>query len=183
MLRRWSGLVVSLLNSTTRTRPDQTHGPWVSSLLHWSFASVELCWQHFATINVRWRAKFLKSRVWHRVPKGSTFIMPRPCRGHFGIARSVRLSVPWRSCLGYRHAGCLQRSHRRPPEVCGVRICPRTDVDPPRFLPPSKCHRRGHIVSPPRGRYLVFTYAYFLIPQWLVEAIKTNHDRSVQPFQ
>jgi len=27
---------------------------------------------------------------------------------HFGIARSVRLSVPWRSCLGYRHAGCRQ---------------------------------------------------------------------------
>ena len=33
---------------------------------------------------------------------------------HFGIARSVGLSVPWRSCLGYRHAGCLQLSHRRP---------------------------------------------------------------------
>ena len=27
--------------------------------------------------------------------------------GHFGIARSVRPSLPWRSCLGYRHAGCL----------------------------------------------------------------------------
>ena len=26
-LCRWSGLVVSFLNSTTRTRPDQTHGP------------------------------------------------------------------------------------------------------------------------------------------------------------
>ena len=38
-----------------------------------------------------------------------------------GMARSVRLSVPWRSCLGYRHAGCLQLSHRRPPETCGLR--------------------------------------------------------------
>ena len=54
--------------------------------------------------------------------------------GHFGIARSVRLSVPWRSCLGYRHAGCLQLSHRRPPEMCGLWIRPRTDVDLPRFL-------------------------------------------------
>ena len=75
---------------------------------------------------------------------------PRPM-GHFGIARSVRLSVPWRSCLGNRHAGCLQLSHRRPPEMCGLRTRPPTDVDPPRFLPPSNCHRRGHIVSPSPG--------------------------------
>ena len=70
-----------------------------------------------------------------------------PIRGHFGIARSVRLSVPWRSCLGYRHAGCLQLSHRRPPEMCGLRTSPRTDVDPPRFLPPSNCRRGGGISS------------------------------------
>ena len=75
--------------------------------------------------------------------------------GHFGIARSVHLSVPWRSCLGYSHAGCLQLSHRRPPDMCGLRIRPPADVDPPRFLLPSNCHRRGHIVSPPPGRYLV----------------------------
>ena len=36
--------------------------------------------------------------------------------------------------LGCRHAGCLQLSHRRPPEMCGLRTRPRTDVDPPRFL-------------------------------------------------
>ena len=63
--------------------------------------------------------------------------------GHFGIARSVRLSVPRRSCLGSRHAGCLQFSHRRQPEMCGLRIRPRTDVDPPRFLPPLFCRRWG----------------------------------------
>ena len=55
--------------------------------------------------------------------------------GHFGIERSVHLSVPWRSCLGYRHAGCLQLCHQRPPEMCGLRTCPWMDVDPPRFLP------------------------------------------------
>ena len=77
-------------------------------------------------------------------------------RGHTGIVRSVRLSVPWRSCLGYRHAGCLLLSHRRPPQMCGLRIRPQTDVDPPRFFPPSNCHLREHIVSPPPGRYLVF---------------------------
>ena len=73
-------------------------------------------------------------------------------QGALAILRSVRLSVPRRSCLGYRHAGCLQLSHRRPPEMCGLRTRPRTDVDPPRLLPPSNCHRRrGHIVSPPPG--------------------------------
>jgi len=59
------------------------------------------------------------------------------------VRLSVRLSVPWRSFLGYRLAGCLQLSHRRPPEICGLRTRPRTDVDPSRFLPPSNCHRRG----------------------------------------
>ena len=33
-------------------------------------------------------------------------LCPRP-RGNLGIARSVRLPVPRRSCLCYRHAGCL----------------------------------------------------------------------------
>ena len=56
---------------------------------------------------------------------------------------TIRPSVSWCSCLGYRHAGCLQLSHRRPPEMCGLRTRPRTDVDPPRLLPPSNCHRRG----------------------------------------
>jgi len=37
------------------------------------------------------------------------------CPANFRIARSVRLSAQqWLSCLGYRHAGCLQLSHRRP---------------------------------------------------------------------
>ena len=73
-------------------------------------------------------------------------------QGALAILRSVRLSVPRRSCLGYRHAGCLQLSHRRPPEMCGLRTRPRTDVDPPRFLPPSNCHRRRGISSHrPRG--------------------------------
>ena len=49
------------------------------------------------------------------------------------IQRSVSLSVPWHSCLGYGHAGCPQLSHRRPPEMCGLWTRPRTDVDPPRF--------------------------------------------------
>ena len=75
-------------------------------------------------------------------------LCPRPRGGgHSGIARSnirhIRLPVPWRSCLGYRHTGCLQLSHRWSPEMCGLRTRPRMDVDPPRFLPPSNCHRRG----------------------------------------
>jgi len=40
---------------------------------------------------------------------GSVLLCPPPAReGHFGIAPSVRPSVPWRSCLSYGHAGCLQ---------------------------------------------------------------------------
>jgi len=54
------------------------------------------------------------------------------------IGLSVCLSVPWHSCLGYRHAGCLQLSHCRPTEMCGLRTHPQTDVDPLRVeLPPS----------------------------------------------
>jgi len=59
--------------------------------------------------------------------------------------------------IGYRHAGYLQLSLRRPRDTCGLRTRQRTDVDPPRFLPAPNCHRRGHIVSPPPGRYLVFS--------------------------
>ena len=40
-------------------------------------------------------------------------LCPAALMGHFGIARSVHLSVPWRSCLRYRHAGCLQLSRVR----------------------------------------------------------------------
>jgi len=57
-----------------------------------------------------------------------------PQEGHFGTAWSVRLSVPWCSCLGYRHTGCLQLSHRRPPQMCEVRTRLWMDVDPLRFL-------------------------------------------------
>ena len=64
------------------------------------------------------------------------------------------MSVPWRSCLGYRHAGCLQLSQRRPPEMYGLRTRPRTDVNPPRFLPPSNCHRREAYCFAARGDIL-----------------------------
>jgi len=48
-----------------------------------------------------------------------TAIGPSVCLSHGAAA------------LGYRHAGCLQLSHRRPPEICGRRTRLRTDVDPP----------------------------------------------------
>jgi len=84
-------------------------------------------------------------------------IMPPTLRGHFGIARPVHLSVhpsvPWRKFLGYRHAVCLQLSHRWPPEMCGLRTCPLMDVDLQRFLDQTAIG--GNSVSPPPGRYLV----------------------------
>jgi len=46
---------------------------------------------------------------------------PPPKLDHQGsCAQPVCLSVPWRSCLGYRHAGCLQLSHRQPPDMCDL---------------------------------------------------------------
>jgi len=58
-------------------------------------------------------------------------------------------------------------THRRPPEMCGLRTRPRTDVDLPRFLPPSNNHRRGRGISfrrpPPPGRYLVLVSLCLLI--------------------
>ena len=72
-------------------------------------------------------------------------------RGHFGIAWSVCLSVQWHSCLGYRHtAGCLQLSHRQPPEICGLQTRLRTDVDLPWFLDWSAISG-GHIILPAPG--------------------------------
>ena len=86
---------------------------------------------------------------------------PRPM-GHFGIARFVRLAVPWRSCVSYRHAGCLQRSHRRPPEMCGLRTRPRTDVDPLRFL--DRTVIGGGISSRrPRGDTLFLSWSFWCL--------------------
>ena len=67
------------------------------------------------------------------------------CPAHFGIARSVRLSVPWRNCPGYRHAGC------RSPEMCGLRTRPRTDI----YIRHDFCHRPTAIGGGISGRYLV----------------------------
>jgi len=63
--------------------------------------------------------------------------------------RSIRLSVPWRSCpssaaaIGYKHAGCLQLSHvwTADPSTDGRRSATsRTAIG------------GGHIVSPHSGR-------------------------------
>ena len=71
---------------------------------------------------------------------------------------AICLSVPWHGCLGYRHTGCLQLSHRRPPEMCGLQTHPWTDGDPPRFLPPSNCHWR---ISPGRNHFCYYYYYYY----------------------
>jgi len=63
------------------------------------------------------------------------YYAPHP-RGAFwnsAIPPSVCPSVCL-SCLGYRHAGCLQLSRRRPPEMCRLRTRPRTEIDLQRFL-------------------------------------------------
>jgi len=113
----------------------------------------------------------LSNKIKKSLPKQTLFasfdtkqrcvILPPPAVG--GIKRYRDPSVCLFVCLshgaaalGYKHAGCLQLSHRRPPEMCGLRTRPRTDVDPPRVELPSA---RGHIVSPPPGRSLVLFYS------------------------
>ena len=60
-------------------------------------------------------------------------LCPRP-RGAFWN-NSIRPSVcPMAQLHRLRNAGCLQLSHRQPPEMCRLRTRPRTDADPPRFL-------------------------------------------------
>jgi len=66
-----------------------------------------------------------------------TIIMPPPYSGHSGIAQSVRLTVPWRSCLGYTHAGCLQLSYRR--DFCHRRTARAYRLAAPGAIP---CSRR-----------------------------------------
>jgi len=87
--------------------------------------------------------------------------MPRPRRAFWNNA--IRPSDPRRSFLGYRHAGCLQLSHRRPP-----------DLDPPRFL--ARTVIGGGIRSRrPRERYLVLvTYLTFLTFFKKLHAVAAN---------
>ena len=71
------------------------------------------------------------------------------------VCPSVRLSVPRRSCLGYRHAGWLPAA-QPPPAVRAVGTAdPSADGRRSATIFGSNCHRRGHIVSQPPGRYLV----------------------------
>jgi len=44
------------------------------------------------------------------------------------VCLSLRLSVPWRICFGYRNDGCLQLGYRRSPEMCGLRTRPLTEM-------------------------------------------------------
>jgi len=55
----------------------------------------------------------------------------------------VHLSVPWHSCLGYRHAGCLQLSHHRSPEMWT--LDPSVDMDHLTWIQHCFCHRRTAI--------------------------------------
>jgi len=62
------------------------------------------------------------------------------------VCLPIHLSVPWLSCLGCRHAGCLQLSLCRPPEMC--RLNPSTDGRRSAMISASNCHQR-HIILPP----------------------------------
>jgi len=86
-----------------------------------------------------------------RITLDASLLCPRP-RGDFGIARSVRLSVPWRSCLGYRHAGCLQFSH--------VRTADRSTDGRRSAASRTAIGGRGYIVSPRPGDTLLIAWCW-----------------------
>jgi len=73
--------------------------------------------------------------------------MPRPS-GHFEIVRSVRLSPT--ISLSHDAAACATDTLAACSlATSGHQRCPRTDVDPPRFLDRTAIGGGGHIVSPP----------------------------------
>ena len=86
-------------------------------------------------------------------------IMPPPYGGRALSDTTIRTPV----CLSHGAAdeaigtlaACSLATARRPPQMCGLRTRLRTDVDPPRFLLPSYCHRRGAYRLAAPGRYLV----------------------------
>jgi len=77
----------------------------------------------------------------------------------FVIHRGKYATPPYSFILFYFHVrcaggisyipGCLRVSHRRPPEMRGLRTRPRTDVDPPRFLDPWLATKRYATVELP----------------------------------
>jgi len=81
---------------------------------------------------------------------------PVPLPPNLGYATASVCLSQGAAALGHRHAGCLRLSHhRQPPEMCGLRTRPRTDVvDRPRVELPSAGVGGAHIVSPCPGRQL-----------------------------
>ena len=81
---------------------------------------------------------------------GSAVLCLRPGGAFWNSA--IRPSVPWRSCLGYRHAGYQRCADSGP--IRGHR--PTAIFDWRRnAMPPSNCCWSGHIILLPPGRYLV----------------------------
>ena len=72
---------------------------------------------------------------------------PRGALSDADIRPSVCLSHGAAACLGYRHAGCLQLSHRRPPDMCGLQI--RRDFLDPWFA----AKRYATVQLPSAGGY------------------------------
>ena len=83
---------------------------------------------------------------------------------HPSVCLSICLSHGAATCLRYRHAGCLQLSHRRPPEMCGLRT--RRDfwihddlIGGETIYQSSNWHRRGGISSCRSGGDTLFCSA------------------------
>jgi len=99
----------------------------------------------------------------------SSFCYTPVVRGEASSDNAIRPSVRLSQPRLYMHAGCVAQLPRlsarwlpaavRPPEMCGLRTRPRTDVDPPRVGLPSAA---GISSRRPRGDNLFSTLTDFV---------------------
>jgi len=111
-----------------------------------------------------WRRLFSDLKVVNKTTKCHDFPRLKKCTVIFlqpwALSDSMICLSHDAAALGYRHTGCLQLSHRWPPEMRGLWTRPRMDVDPPQDELPSA----GHIVSPPPGWQLVVSAFVIVFP-------------------
>jgi len=88
--------------------------------------SDEMCWRSLT---------YARTPICYYIcPRRRGALSDNPIRPSVCPSLGYSTLAAWRSCLGYRH---WLPAAGRPPETCGLRTRPRTDVDPPRVELPS----------------------------------------------
>ena len=135
-------------------------------ILELSFSRVDFwaVWSRYITKGDSFLNVFLLKQL---CKKWSVNLLSPTLGGHFGIVWSVRLSVQWQSCLGYRCAACLQLSHHRPPEMCGLRTHLQTDIDPPHSLDQTLDRRGAYRLASTGAIFCLCKSTFLLGVEWL----------------